>query len=78
MRYTYLGRLELPSYLSIDIRTEDDTKHVYILSTIHVTKERKVSYSYSTEFSDEYILNDPQLFRTIANMYGLKIKTVLE
>lgn len=78
MYYRSIRNLQLPGYLSIEIREENGSKHVYVHSKIHVNKERKISYSYSTDFTNEQILNDPQLFQTIANMYGLKVKTIME
>lgn len=78
MLYRHINTFELPSYLSIEIKEIGDTKKVFVHSTIHVDKVKELSFSYSTEFTDGHILNDPELYSKIANMYGLKIVTRLE
>lgn len=78
MLYNHISTFELPSYLSIEIKQVGDSKKVFIHSTIHVEKVKELSFSYSTEFTDGHILNDPALYSKVAKMYGLKIVTRLE
>lgn len=78
MLYNSIGTYELPSYLSIEIRQEGDTKKVYVHSKFHVEKVKEISFSYSSEFTDAYILNDLALYKKIAKLYGLKLVTRLE
>lgn len=53
----------LPSWLKIKITRIDSTKYVTILSSIHVAKETELSYCYSSQFSDAYILKDVSISR---------------
>lgn len=78
MLYNSIGTYELPSYLSIEIKQKGDSKKVYVHSKIHVEKVKEISFSYSSEFTDAYILNDQALYRKIASLYGLKLVTRLE
>lgn len=75
MMYSHINTYVLPSYLSIEIRQEGDTKKVYIHSKIHVDKVKELSFSYSSDFTDGYILNDLALYEKIASIYGLKLVT---
>ena len=56
MLYRHINTFELPSYLSIEIKEEGDTKKVFVHSTIHVDKVKELSFSYSTEFTDLHVL----------------------
>lgn len=76
--YLSIRTLQLPSYLSIEIRQQGDTKYVYVNSTKHVNKQLKSPHSYSLDWSDEEILNDIDLFNFIKKAYGLKTKIILE
>lgn len=76
--YLNIRNLQLPSYLSIEIRQQGDTKYVYVNSTIHVNKQLKVPHSYSLDWPDEEILNDVDLFNFIKKAYDLKTKVILE
>ena len=76
--YLYINNFQLPSYLSIEIKKDGDTKYVYVNSTIHVNKQLEVPHSYSLDWSDEEILNDIDLFNFIKKAYGLKTKVILE
>lgn len=78
MQYGYIGSFELPSYLSIEIKDVGESRKVFIHSKIHMEKVKELSFSYSNEFTDEDILKDPDLYKKIASMYGLKIVTRLE
>lgn len=76
--YNHLGDLRLPHYLQIEIvRSEADVR-VLVHSKIHVTKTKEMPHSYSTEFSDADILNDPDFIKAVCNMYTLKKVTYLE
>lgn len=76
--YLSIRNLQLPSYLSIEIRQQGNSKHVYVNSTIHVNKQLEVPHSYSLDWSDEEILNDVDLFNFIKKAYGLRTKVILE
>ena len=76
--YLMVSNYQLPSYLSIEIKQQGDTKYVYVNSAIHVNKQLKVPHSYSLDWSDEEILNDVDLFNFIKKAYGLKTKVILE
>ena len=76
--YLSIRTLQLPSYLSIEIRQQGNSKHVYVNSTTHVNKQLKLPHSYSLNWSDEEILNDVDLFNFIKKIYGLKTKVILE
>jgi hypothetical protein len=55
----------LPSWLSIEINTEGDTKYIYIHSTIHVDKCKRWN-SYSLNFTDTDILKDCDLYKSLS------------
>ena len=76
--YLRIRTLQLPSYLSIEIIQQGNSKHVYVNSCIHVNKQLKLPHSYSLDWSDEEILNDVDLFNFIKKTYGLKTKIILE
>lgn len=76
--YIHINNLKLPSYLSIEIKQQGDTKYVYVNSSIHVNKQLKVPYSYSLDWTDEEILRDEALYNCIKKAYGLKTKVILE
>ena len=69
-KYTVLRRKRLLPWYSIRIATEGDTKYVTFCSTIHVTKESKVSPRFSAEFSDYDILDDNDLYAWVIRRYG--------
>jgi hypothetical protein len=63
--------IPLPSYLSFDINTENESKYVTVYSTIHVNKQVRLGNSWSTEFTDEAIIKD--VGATIIKRYGLRM-----
>ena len=76
--YLRIRTLQLPSYLSIEIIQQGNSKHVYVNSTAHVNRQLKLPHSYSIDWSNEEILNDLALFNFIKKAYGLKTKVILE
>lgn len=76
--YHQINNIELPSYLSIEIKRDEVTARVFVHSKIHVIEVKEIPHSYSLEYSDSEILLDPDLYRAICNMYGLKVKVTLE
>lgn len=78
MPYAYVNNIELPSYLSIEIKRDDYTVRVFVHSKIHVDKIKQMPHTYSLEFTNEEILNDADLYKAICSMYGLKAVTRLE
>lgn len=76
--YHHLCGHQLPSYLSIEITEDADTKRIAVLSQIHVNKRNTSFWSYSLDFTDEKILNDRQLFHKVVRDYGLKLQLTLD
>lgn len=76
--YKTLAGYELPDWLTIEIVTEDTTKSVIIRSRIHMVKEKKITMSWSTNFTDQVILNDGYVFNFVCTAYGLALVTRLE
>ena len=67
--YLSIRTLQLPSYPSIEIRQQGNSKHVYVNSSIHVNKQLKLPHSYGLDLSDEDILKDVDLFNFINKAY---------
>lgn len=78
MPYVYINNIELPSYLSIEIKRDEHTVRVFVHSKHHVDKIKQLTHTYSLEFTNEEILNDADLYKAICSMYGLKAVTRLE
>ena len=76
--YKTLAGYELPDWLTIEIVTVDESKFVIIRSKIHMVKEKKVTMSWSTDFTDQAILNDGYVFNFVCTSYGLALVTRLE
>lgn len=76
--YKTLAGYELPDWLTIEIVTEDTAKSVIIRSTIHMVKEKKITMSWSTDFTDQDILNDKYVLNFVCTSYGLALVTRLE
>jgi hypothetical protein len=76
--YKTLVGYELPDWLTIEIVTVDESKFVIIRSKIHMVKEKKITMSWSTDFTDQAILNDGYVFNFVCTSYGLALVTRLE
>lgn len=76
--YKTLAGYELPDWLTIEIVTIDESKFVIIRSKIHMVKEKKITMSWSTDFTDQAILNDEYVFNFVYTSYGLALVTRLE
>lgn len=76
--YKTLAGYELPDWLTIEIVTEDTTKSVIVRSKIHMVKEKKITMSWSIDFTDQAILNDGYVFNFVCISYGLALVTRLE
>ena len=76
--YKTLAGYELPDWLTIEIVTVDESKFVIIRSKIHMVKEKKITMSWSTDFTDQVILNDGYVFNFVCTSYGLALVTRLE
>ena len=76
--YKTLAGYELPDWLTIEIVTIDESKFVIIRSKIHMVKEKKITMSWSTDFTDQVILNDGYVFNFVCTSYGLALVTRLE
>lgn len=76
--YKTLAGYELPDWLTIEIVTIDESKFVIIRSKIHMVKEKKITMSWSTDFTDQDILNDKYVFNFVCTSYGLALVTRLE
>ena len=76
--YKTLAGYELPDWVTIDIVTIDESKFVIIRSKIHMVKEKKITMSWSTDFTDQAILNDGYVFNFVCTSYGLALVTRLE
>lgn len=68
--YKYLNGEKLASYLSVRINKVDDSKYVTYLSEIHTNKEVKLTFSFSSSFSDAQILKDNDVMRKFIECYG--------
>jgi len=76
--YKTLAGYELPDWLTIQIVTKDKSKYVIVKSKIHMVKEKKITMSWSTDFTDQDILNDKYVFNFVCTSYGLALVTRLE
>lgn len=76
--YKTLAGYELPDWVTIEIVTIDESKFVIIRSKIHMVKEKKITMSWSTDFTDQAILNDGYVFNFVCTSYGLALVTRLE
>ncbi len=76
--YKTLAGYELPDWVTIEIVTVDESKFVIIRSKIHMVKEKKITMSWSTDFTDQVILNDGYVFNFVCTSYGLALVTRLE
>ena len=76
--YKELAGYELPDWLTIEIVTIDESKFVIIRSKIHMVKEKKITMSWSIDFTDQAILNDGYVFNFVCTSYGLALVTRLE
>lgn len=76
--YKELAGYELPDWLTIEIVTKDESKFVIVRSKIHMVKEKKITMSWSTDFTDKVILNDGYVFNFVCTSYGLTLVTRLE
>ena len=76
--YKTLAGYELPDWVTIEIVTIDESKFVIIRSKIHMVKEKKITMSWSTDFTDQVILNDGYVFNFVCTSYGLALVTRLE
>lgn len=76
--YKTLAGYELPDWLTIEITTVDESKFVIVRSKINMVKEKKITMSWSTDFTDQVILNDTMLFNSVCGSYGLALVTRLE
>jgi hypothetical protein len=76
--YKELAGYELPDWVTIEIVTVDESKFVIIRSKIHMVKEKKITMSWSTDFTDQVILNDGYVFNFVCTSYGLALVTRLE
>ena len=76
--YKTLAGYELPDWLTIEIATVDESKFVIVRSKIHMVKEKKITMSWSTDFTDQVILNDGYVFNFVCTSYGLALVTRLE
>lgn len=76
--YKELAGYELPDWVAIEIVTIDESKFVIIRSKIHMVKEKKITMSWSTDFTDQAILNDGYVFNFVCTSYGLALITRLE
>ena len=76
--YKKLAGYELPDWLTIEIATVDESKFVIVRSKIHMVKEKKITMSWSTDFTDQVILNDGYVFNFVCTSYGLALVTRLE
>jgi hypothetical protein len=76
--YDYIRNGKLPHWLTIEISIETDeyentSKYIYIHSLIHLEKRVKLTWSYSTKFTDHEILSDNKLFNYIIEVYNPNI-----
>lgn len=76
--YKTLAGYVLPDWLTIQIVTKDKSKYVIVKSKIHMVKEKKITMSWSTDFTDQDILNDKYVFNFVCTSYGLALVTRLE
>jgi hypothetical protein len=76
--YKELAGYELPDWVTIEIVTVDESKFVIVRSKIHMVKEKKITMSWSTDFTDQVILNDGYVFNFVCTSYGLALVTRLE
>jgi hypothetical protein len=76
--YKTLAGYELPDWVTIEIVTVDESKFVIVRSKIHMVKEKKITMSWSTDFTDQVILNDGYVFNFVCTSYGLALVTRLE
>ena len=76
--YKELAGYELPDWVTIEIVTIDESKFVIIRSKIHMVKEKKITMSWSIDFTDQAILNDGYVFNFVCTSYGLALVTRLE
>lgn len=76
--YKELAGYELPDWVTIEIVTIDESKFVIIRSKIHMVKEKKITMSWSIDFTDQAILNDRYVFNFVCTSYGLALVTRLE
>lgn len=76
--YKTLAGYELPDWLTIEIVTVDESKFVIIRSKIHMVKEKKITMPWSTDFTDQAVLNDGYVFNFVCTSYGLALVTRLE
>lgn len=76
--YKTLAGYELPDWVTIEIVTIDESKFVIIRSKIHMVKEKKITMSWSIDFTDQAILNDGYVFNFVCTSYGLALVTRLE
>lgn len=76
--YKTLAGYELPDWLTIQIVTKDKSKYVIVKSKTHMVKEKKITMSWSTDFTDQDILNDKYVFNFVCTSYGLALVTRLE
>lgn len=75
--YKYLAGWLLPEHISIEIQTVKDSKIVYCLNrfAIEPQKRRKLTFSFSTEFTDEEILRDRRVVSVVSAMCGMTLAT---
>ena len=76
--YKTLAGYELPDWVTIEIVTVDESKFVIVRSKIHMVKEKKITMSWSIDFTDQAILNDGYVFNFVCTSYGLTLVTRLE
>ena len=68
--YKSLDGRPLKSYLQVEIREENGSKHVIFHSTIHVNKQRKLTFCFSKDFTDAEILKDYSVIKKAWELYG--------
>lgn len=57
-KYDHLWRKKLPPWYSVEIEEYEDRKEVLFHSRIHKNMPVRLTFCFSTEFTDNQILND--------------------
>jgi hypothetical protein len=60
------GTDRFPLGVSVEIRTEGDTKYVTILARLHVNKRFELPHCYSAKFTTAEILRDHSFYKYLS------------
>lgn len=71
--YTHLGKFQLMHWHTVKITHEPETesKRVAFTSTIHVNREKELTFCFADTFTDYEILNDRDVMTNFIQMYGI-------